>query len=89
MQSTPLMKKHKVVYIEWIDSATTDPTWMSRQEAIEWGMDDTNNTIRQIGFVVKKTRKTILLASGINNETISGVFKIPLCCIKTLTFLKV
>lgn len=66
------MNKYKAVYVEWIDSAVTDPTWMSEHDAIEWGDDDTNNTICQIGFVIKKTKKTILLASGVSNENISG-----------------
>ena len=83
------MKNYKPVFIEWIDSACTDPSWMSESEAIEWMTDDTNNTIKQVGFIIKKTPKMILLASGVSNENISGVFKIPVKCILTLTFLQV
>lgn len=80
---------YKAVYIEWIDSACTDPGWMPVDEAVEWGEDDRDNTIKQIGFLIKKTKKTILLASGVSNENLGGVFKIPLRCVLTLTFLKV
>lgn len=81
--------KYKAVYVEWIDSAMTDPGWMSEEDAVSWANDDSNNTIRQIGFVVKKTKKTLLLASSVSNENIGGVFKIPVSCIITLTFLQV
>jgi len=83
------MNKYKAVYVEWVDSAVTDPGWMQENEAIEWASDDSNNTIRQIGFIIKKTKKTILLASRVSNENIGGVFKIPVSCITTLTSLPV
>ena len=81
------MKNYKAVYIEWIDSACTDPSWMSESEAIEWGDDNSNNIIRQVGFLIKKNQHTILLAHGIGTDQINGVFKIPVKCISKLTYL--
>lgn len=83
------MKKYKAVYIEWIDSVATVPAWLSVEEAIEWGKDEDNYKIRQIGFVLKKTKKYILLISRISYEQVGGVFKIPIKCITKISSLVV
>jgi hypothetical protein len=81
--------KKELVYIEWIDSVATVPTWMSEEDALEWGNDTENFTIKQVGFVLKKTKNILLLVSRISPEQVGGVFKIPLKCITKMTSLKV
>lgn len=82
-------KKYKAIYIEWIDSCATVPTWMSKEDALEWGNDSENFKIKQIGFIMKKTKNILLLASRISPEQVGGVFKIPVKCITKLTSLDV
>jgi hypothetical protein len=81
--------KHEAVYIEWIDSVATVPTWMSKEDALEWGRNRENDKIRQVGFVLKRTKKILLLVSRISPEQVGGVFKIPTQCIIKLVILKV
>lgn len=79
----------KLVYIEWVDSVAMVPEWLSKDEAIEWGDEHDNNIIKQVGFVVKKTKRFLLLVSRISPEQVGGVFKIPIQCITKTVFLEV
>lgn len=72
---------NKLVYIEWVDSVAMIPVWMSKEEAIEWGSDKDNCKIKQVGFVIKKTKSYLLLVSRISPEQVGGIFKIPIQCI--------
>lgn len=83
------MNKYKAVYIEWVDSATTDPGWMSEEDALQWGNDEKNNIIKEIGFILKRTKNTIVLVSRIHDDNVAGVFKIPVKCITKLTSLSI
>jgi hypothetical protein len=83
------MKKYKPVYVEWVDSVATVAAWLSKDEALEWGKDSGNYKISQIGFVMKKTKKYLLLASRISPEQVGGVFKIPIKCVTKITSLMI
>lgn len=76
-----MSNKHKAVYVEWIDSATVVPVWMSKEDALEWSNDTKNNKIIQVGFILKKTKRFLLLVSRISPEQVGGVFKIPIKCV--------
>ena len=52
----------KVIYIEWID-AITNPNWMTKQETEDW-TDNTDWIIRDVGWLIKETKKYIHIASG-------------------------
>ena len=83
------MKKNKAVYVEWVDSCATVPAWMSKEEALDWGNDSENYKIKQVGFILKKTKKTLLLVSRISPEQVGGTFKIPMKCITRITSLEI
>lgn len=80
--------KEKLVYIEWIDSCATVPTWMSKEDALEWGKESESYKIVQVGFILKKTKKVLLLVSRISPDQVGGVFRIPMQCITKITSLK-
>lgn len=78
----------KIVYVEWIDSCATVPIWMSKEDALEWSKESDSYKIIQVGFILKKTKKTLLLVSRISPEQVGGVFRIPIKCITKITSLK-
>ena len=88
--------KYQKVYFKWAD--TTSPiekTWWSKREAIEWAEND-SFWVEQIGFLVKSTKKYILVAGHINItyseeqkiETLGALIKIPTTWIKDYKILK-
>jgi len=86
------MKKLRAVYIEWIDSYSTDG-WNNISTAI-------NNTseimvCRTIGFVVARTKKHITISHSfawddiIAGKTVCGIIHIPMKCIKLIKEIKI
>lgn len=78
-------EKYPLIYIEWCDTISHEPIWKPLSDAQAWA-DNNNWIIRQVGFVVKKTKKYTLLASQVNFQkdcepTISSITKIPNGCI--------
>ena len=82
--------KWKKVYFKWAD--TTSPvakTWWGKNEAIEWAEED-SYWVEQVGFLIKRNKKYILLAGHINItysagqkiETLGQIIKIPITWIK-------
>lgn len=66
------MEKYKKVYFEWADTTSpVDKTWMSENESIQWAEED-NYFVKQVGFLIKKTKKYTLLAGHINITQTAG-----------------
>lgn len=52
----------KILYIEWEDAvANNSDVWRTSDEVIEWAKS-TNFIIKQIGFLIRETKKEIVLA---------------------------
>jgi len=76
------MKNHKMVQVEWIDSAT-----FSRWHEI--GGDDCPAAIRTVGMKVKSDRKYIVVALSQDEwDKCSDVIAIPRASIKSIKELK-
>jgi len=90
--------KYKKVYFKWADTTSpvnTGQAWWSIDEAIDWAEND-NYWVEQTGFLIKKTKKFILLAGHINItesagqkiESLGTLIKIPTTWIKDFKYLK-
>ncbi len=59
------LKDWELVYLEWED-AIAHSGWMSEKEAKEW-FEKQTMTVKQIGWIVKETKKYIGLISRISD----------------------
>lgn len=70
----------QAVYIEWRDTVSDGYLWMDMDSAIAWA-DESDEVIKQVGFIIKETNKFIVLASSVNPQShctkVSGLIKIP------------
>jgi len=78
------MTKTKMIYIEWVDSAT-HYGWRDRDEKY------LPLTITSIGFVLSETEDNIVISTSLDgvNEMAIGPMVIPKCSIKKRKFFKV
>ena len=77
------MKKHKLVFIEWVDSQIASLTWCHIDD-IPVGIA----TVISVGFLISETKDILTVAANLSykeNATtqISSVINIPKCCIKS------
>lgn len=81
------MKGYKKVYFKWADATSpvnTDQSWWDKKSILEWAEKD-DYWVEQTGFLIKRTKKFILLAGNINItysngekiETFGHLIKIP------------
>lgn len=68
--------KMDIEYIEWGDACDCQETWVSKKKAIKWAKSMPYK-MKQVGFIVKETKKYILLASTDGDTLLSGVTIIP------------
>jgi hypothetical protein len=73
--------KFKLIYVEWCDAITMKDGWYNLDDVLNWGKSETW-TIRQAGYLIKETKKYILLASKYNyqkssEDMFSELTKIP------------
>lgn len=84
--------KYKKVYFKWADTTSpvnTGQSWWSEKEVKEWAQID-DFWVEQLGFLIEKNKKFILVASHVNitssggEEIISlgGLLKVPTTWIK-------
>lgn len=61
---------YPLVYLEWEDVLASGADWKEEDETEEW-MEDVNAafTIYQTGFILKETKRYILLCSHYHPET--------------------
>ena len=78
-----MIKKHKLVSIEWVDSQIASLTWCHIDEV------PTNIAkVTTVGFLVCQTKDIITIAGSLSYKEdattqISSVINIPKCCIKS------
>ena len=68
----------KIVRVTWIDSTGDVEVWRDRGELIQ------PETIESVGYLLKKTKRTIWLAQSFHANRIGGQFAIPRGCIKKM-----
>jgi hypothetical protein len=79
--------KHKMAYIEWVDSQIGGIGWQKVKN-----YDTALPVMKSVGFVINKTKTKIALASSIgvdaNNRIEQGcnIIIIPLCSIKKIKY---
>ena len=74
--------KHKLVYVEWEDIASTDSNWRTLDEALDWA-DETDSIVRQVGFLLSKDDEFLTLAcSYIPDWLIGTTIRIPMSTVK-------
>lgn len=77
-----MAEKYKLVYIEWCDAIDAGTGWRTTENAKKWAKTD-EWIIRQVGWVIKETKKYILICSKYNpqgkgyHDEISHCTKIP------------
>lgn len=54
----------KLIYIEWEDSINSTE-WMNLDKVLEWEKED-HNLVKQIGWLIKETKRHIVIASKMN-----------------------
>lgn len=73
--------KDKLIYVEWCDAIERTHGWISKEEALDWGKE-ANWIVKETGFLLKETKKYILLAARVSKYSdddiqYSGIMKIP------------
>lgn len=85
--------QYPLIYIEWCDTITGSKSWVDVNDVIEWA-ESRNWVIKQTGFLIKETKKYILIGNQINEQEgggclVSNATKIPTTWIlkrKTISF---
>lgn len=75
-----------LIYIEWCDSISDTPHWVTMDTAIEWANNE-DWIIKQAAFLLQETDEFILIASQYNEQQetesrFSNLHKIPKTWIK-------
>ena len=80
-----MKKKYKLICFEWSDTTSpVDNGWKTPEECIKWAEED-DYWVKQTGFIIKETKKYLLIASRFNTtfsagreiETVGDITKIP------------
>lgn len=72
----------KLYKIGWADAIENLDGWHSKEEAIEWALND-DWVVHQVGWIIKETKDYILFTSQFNeasagrSKTFGGLYKIP------------
>ena len=69
----------KAVYIEWADALTwQESSWMYSDDLEEWASKN-DFIVKEVDFIVKETKKYIVIAGriGDNGNSMGGIIKIP------------
>lgn len=61
------MKKYLLVYIEWCDAIDGTTGWQTVKDIKEWAKSD-EWIIKQVGWIMKETKKYILICSKYNPQ---------------------
>lgn len=64
----------KLIYIEWED-VESQVEWLTREELGEWISKKV--IVKEVGWMVKETKDTIIIANQIEGEDAGMVSKIP------------
>lgn len=79
-----MSKPKRKVEVEWEDSVLLHGGWNSINEAV-----DIEEVVMcmSVGYVIKDTKKGLILASGLHNDQVAGVTVIPKSAVRTITTL--
>lgn len=80
------MKSNKLVYIEWEDAYSVPSGWQTKKE-IGGILSNESFIVKQTGFVIKETKRFIVLANQVNylklsDSQYSGLHRIPKGCLR-------
>ncbi len=76
------MGKYKLTYIEWCDAIDAGTGWKTVEDAKDWAKSN-EWIIKQVGWILKETKKYILICSKFNpqgedyHDEVSQLTKIP------------
>ena len=76
------------VEVEWVDSQSRVRTWVNVDDVVDESHDEVFDGIRcvSVGFVLRRTRKVLQLASGLSaSAQAAHVMTIPRCAITKIT----
>lgn len=73
----------RTVWVQWVDSATLNPSWNKVEE-----IDGEECLCYSTGWIVKKTKHTIWLASDSSPTQHGRIIQIPKCAIRKKKKLK-
>lgn len=70
----------KIVRVVWDDAFSDNMDWASLEQLEAFASDNKKITINHVGYQVSKTKKylTLVMAYCKDNDTCSGIFKIPI-----------
>lgn len=79
------MEERKLIYCIWEDITSTDSTWRSVEEALEWS-DSAVSLVKQVGFLVDQDENYLTLACSYIPalELIGTTIRIPKSTIKEI-----
>lgn len=76
------MEYKKIVYIEWEDIISTDDSWRTPDEALDWSASETS-IVSQVGFLLDKDENFVTICSSyLSTEMIGMTIRIPVSTIK-------
>ena len=83
---------YPLVRVDWVDIIRNDSPWITVQKAVEWA-DDGPGRCMSVGLLIKKTRKYVLIAGGMDAKTskehdLGGIECIPAGCIEKITVIR-
>lgn len=83
----------KLVYVEWHDAMSMDTVgWAKPKKVVEQLSASVTNPCISVGFVLKRTKKVIILASSLTSyedpPEVDGTIAIPIAWITKLKELK-
>lgn len=61
------MAKYPLIYIEWCDAISRGAQWITEKKAKHWGRSD-EWIISEVGFVIKETKKYLLICAKVNYQ---------------------
>lgn len=67
----------KYVKVKWVDSCSPERYW-------NWDVDGKPDHIVSIGFLVRKTKHTIVICASTGESSKGGWMTIPRCAIKSI-----
>lgn len=78
------IREYKIVYIEWEDITSTDSSWRTLEDALDWSNSE-QSLVRQIGFLLDRDENYItLVCSYLPPELVGTAIRIPMSTVKRI-----
>jgi hypothetical protein len=83
------MEDKKIVLVLWEDITTTDNSWRTLEEGLDWSNSEVS-IVRQIGFLLDKDDNYItLMCSYLPPDLVGAVTRIPTSTVKYIKELSI